>query len=106
MPTGSTERIPTFRLPPIVFRSDFGMTLDFGRGARDAQQFCGKVEGGTIIEHNTQRTTILRKADFDRPRRVSGRLAHFGAPFRQRSGSASFRNQKVTNSMNAGRYDN
>ncbi len=44
------------------------MTLDFSGGTYHAQQFCGEFEGCTIVEHNIQRTTILRKADFNRPR--------------------------------------
>ena len=44
------------------------MALDFSGGTHDAQQFCGEFEGYAIVEHNIQRTTILRKADFNRPR--------------------------------------
>ena len=44
------------------------MTLNFCRGTHNAQQFRREFEGCTIVEHNIQRTTILRKADFNWPR--------------------------------------
>ena len=82
------------------------MTLDFGRGTCHAEQFCGKVEGCTIVEHNIQRTTILRKADFNWPRWVAFVWLISQLHFGNSQDGRSFTIKSFINAMEAGKYDN
>jgi len=59
------------------------MTLDLSRGTHHAKQFGGEFERSAVVEHNIQRATILREANFNRPRLGSVRLAHIATHFKR-----------------------
>jgi hypothetical protein len=52
------------------FAFRFGMTLHFGGWAGDAEQFRRETERLAIVKRDLQGAAVLRKPDFNRPRRV------------------------------------
>lgn len=51
------------------FAFRLGMTLQFGGGAGDAEQLRRKTERPAIVERDMQCAAVLRKPNFNRPRR-------------------------------------
>src|SRR6267378_4759772 len=51
------------------FALRFGMTLHFGGGAGDAEQFRGETESLAVVKCDVQRPAVFCEPDFNRPRR-------------------------------------